>query len=179
MRILSGRYKGRQLQVPRGIRPTQDNVKKALFDILGDPGGCSFLELCAGSGAVGLEALSLGAGEVVFVEPHRACLKALRANINAVAPERCRICPRRAESAVKQFFRQKKRFDLVFCDPPYYEELAKKALQTLGLYDIVAPAGLVIAQHFKKDQLPERAGMLELFRQNYYGDTVLTFYRHG
>lgn len=179
MRILSGQYRGKQIRVPRSIRPTQDLVKKALFGILGDLTDCSFLEMCAGSGAVGLEAVSRGAREVSFIESHRDCLKILRANIKQIAPDECRVYSGRVQKVIKQLYSQKKQFDIVFLDPPYYAELAKKALQTLGLYDIVAPTGLVIAQHFKKDPLPEKVGPLELFRQNYYGDTVLTFYRHG
>ena len=112
MRILSGRYRGRQILIPRSIRPTQDMVKKALFDILGDLSGCSFLEMCAGSGAVGMEAVSRGAREVAFIESNRECLKVLRANIRAIAPDHCHIYSGRVQKVIKQLFSQKKLFDL-------------------------------------------------------------------
>jgi 16S rRNA (guanine966-N2)-methyltransferase len=84
MRIISGKYKGRRIQMPKGIRPTQDKVRKALFDILGDISGLSFLELFAGSGAVGFEAVSRGAKELILVEDNRACQLTIAKNIESL-----------------------------------------------------------------------------------------------
>jgi len=177
MRIISGTHKGRILKAPKGIRPTQDNAKKALFDILGGMNEIRFLELFAGSGSIGLEALSLGAREVVFVEKEQKCFDVIRDNLELCKFSNSSITRGDAELALKRFRDQKKVFDIIFFDPPYYRELAKKTLQLLGAYDILAPNGFVIAQHFKKDLLPEIAGVLKLFRQERYGDTVLSFYK--
>ncbi|MFA5119321.1 MAG: RsmD family RNA methyltransferase [Candidatus Omnitrophota bacterium] len=86
MRVISGKYKGKKFQAPRHIRPTQDMVKKALFDILGDVEGLVFLELFAGSGSVGMEGLSLGVKKAVFVEKDRECIHCIQQNLSSLAP---------------------------------------------------------------------------------------------
>jgi len=163
--------------MPAGMRPTQNKVRKAIFDILGDIEGLSFLELFAGSGAVGLEAASRGAKELVLVEHSRDCLAALRMNIAALKPADCSVYPFEAERAIKMLHSHKRAFDIIFMDPPYYRDAAKKTLQIIGAYDIVPRYGLVVAQHFKKDTLPDALGDLHLLRQFHYGDTVLSVYR--
>ena len=173
--------------MPKGIRPTQNRVRKAIFDILGDVKGLSLLELFAGSGAVGLEALSRGASGVVFVENNRNAQLAINSNIQALKLQNCLLMSRRAEETIPFLHKSGRKFDIIFMDPPYskgealgkdsVESLAKKTLQMLGAYDILAPNGFVIVQHFKKDSLPENAGSLTRFRQAAYGDTVLSFYR--
>lgn len=200
MRIISGKYKGRAIKAPLHIRPTQDKVRKALFDILGDIQGLSFLELFAGSGAVGLEALSRGASESVLVENNRDALKAIEKNIAFLKIGFYQVWPLEADEAIKRFHKQKKKFDIIFLDPPYYKEtrlgpgqnaeegsnsgpaadldgsLSKKTLQSLNDYDILSAKGLIIVQHFKKDQLPDTVGKLVLWRKSKYGDTLLSFY---
>ena len=163
--------------MPKGIRPTQDKIRKALFDILGDIAGLSFLELFAGSGAVGFEAASRGVRELTLVEYNSSCQLAIRKNISSLKLKSCSLYPEEADQTIKSFFQGKAVFDIIFFDPPYYKGLAKKTLQTLGAYDILAPNGLLIVQHFKKDSLPETEGDLILFRQSRYGDTQLSFYR--
>jgi 16S rRNA (guanine966-N2)-methyltransferase len=177
MRITSGKYKGKEIKAAGGIRPTQDKVRKAIFDILGDLEGASFLELFAGSGAVALEALSRGAGECVLVEYNSHCLWAIRKNLSGLRQEAYEVYPAQADQAIKNLCRQARSFDIIFFDPPYYRDLAKKTLQTLAAYDILSPNGLVVIQHFKKDNLPVAAGDLTLLKQKIYGDTVLSLYR--
>lgn len=170
--------------MPKGIRPSQDKVRKALFDILGNIEGLSFLELFAGTGAVGIEALSYGAKEVVFVEKDRKCVKAIKENLSVLGfSPACRqagvlrVLGLEVFEAISKLVKEKVKFDIVFLDPPYYQGLAKKTLQTLSDYDILAPNGFIIVQHFKKDILPDAWGDLISFRQARYGDTVLTFYK--
>jgi 16S rRNA (guanine966-N2)-methyltransferase len=177
MRIISGKHKGRKIMAPAGIRPTQDKVRKALFDILADIEGCSFLELFAGSGAVGFEALSRGAVDLTLVECNRECVRAINKNIESLASKACNLCPKESEEAIKMLFKGKKIFDIIFLDPPYYMGIAKKTLQMLEAYDILAPNGFVVVQHFKKDELPKESGKLVLIKESRYGDTVLSFYR--
>jgi 16S rRNA (guanine(966)-N(2))-methyltransferase RsmD len=180
--------------MPKGIRPTQNKVRKALFDILGDVEGLSFLELFAGSGAIGFEAVSRGVRELTLVEYNRNCLLAINKNIESLKLKSCQLYPKESAEAIKKFHQDKKKFDIIFLDPPYHKgmaprlrsgsttsgvsgSLAKKTLQILGAYDILAPNGLVAIQHFKKESLPETEGDLTLFRQSRYGDTVLSFYK--
>lgn len=177
MRIISGKYKGRVIKMPKGIRPTQNKVRKAVFDILGDIEGLSFLELFSGSGAVGLEAISCGAGEVVFVERDSRCIETIEENLSVIRLSGYLVIRLDASKAIEHLAGQKRKFDIIFMDPPYYEGLTKKTLQILGACDILAPSGLIIVQHFKKDNLPETLGVLSLFRQSKYGDTVLSFYK--
>lgn len=177
MRIISGKYKGRIIRMPRGIRPTQNKVRKALFDILGDIQGLSFLELFAGSGAVGLEALSQGAKEVVFVESDSKCKKAIKENLTLLGYLCYSVIALDASKAIQRLHKDKKKFNIIFLDPPYYHNLTKKTLLNLSTYDILSPNGFIVAQHFKKDILPDRIGNLIILRQAEYGDTLLSFYR--
>lgn len=120
MRIISGRLKGRVINMPKGIRPTQDKVRKALFDILADIEGLSFLELFAGSGAVGLEAASAGASYVVFVEKNPACIRALKRNFTYLPTGSYCLLPFDAFEAVKRLAQECQKFNIIFLDPPYY-----------------------------------------------------------
>lgn len=202
MRIISGKYKGRIIKMPKGIRPTQDKVRKALFDILGDIDGLSFLELFAGSGAVGFEAVSQGAKEVVFVEKDKRCIERIKENLCVIGllryPE-CSVSSKRRFGmpkqhpksyyirhrvialdvfrALKQLNQKKERFDIIFLDPPYYKGLAKKSLLKLSTYDILKPNGVICIQHYKKEFIPEEISNLRLFKRKTYGETLLSFYK--
>jgi len=177
MKIITGRYKGKSLVMPKGIRPTQNVVRKAIFDILGDISGFAFLELFAGTGAVGFEAFSLGAAEVALVESNRGCVEAIRKNIEALKAQNCRLYPLETDEAIRILHKEKKLFDVIFMDPPYYRDLPKKTLQTLSAYDILAPYGFLVVQHFKKDALPEEGEKSNLVKVSRYGDTFLTIYQ--
>lgn len=192
MRITTGIYKGRLINMPKGIRPTQDKARKAIFDILGDIEGLTFLELFAGSGAVGIEALSRGAKEAVFVENKRECLRQIEANLALLGLALGVVIGLDAQEAIKKLSQKGRKFEIIFLDPPYYADaatpnpigwvgvplsVAKKTLHTLTSYDILAPDGLVVVQHYKKDALPDTPGDLILFKQSRYGDTALSFYR--
>ncbi|MFA6384990.1 MAG: 16S rRNA (guanine(966)-N(2))-methyltransferase RsmD [Candidatus Omnitrophota bacterium] len=183
MHIITGTYKGAQLKAPSGIRPSEDRVRKALFDILGDMSGLSFLELFAGSGSVGLEALSQGAKNVVFIEKDRAGIHAINGNIavlkRGTGVEGIEIYQDDAMDAVAKLSKRSRIFDVIFADPPYYKGLSEKILQSLDEYDILNRlSGFLIIQHFKKDPLPAKQGNLVLFKQAKYGDTLLSFYNH-
>jgi len=178
MRINTGIYKGRKIILPEGIRPTQEKVRKALFDILGDIEGLSFLELFAGSGSVGFEAASRLAKEVVFIEVNQQAQTAIQKNIRALKAGNCQLIGLEVEKTIQILARNQRKFDLIFLDPPYYQDAAKKTLQTLGGYDILAPVGFAIAQHFKADLLEDSIGKLVRFRQAKYGDTLLSFYKY-
>ena len=177
MRIISGKYKGRVIKMPTGIRPTQNKVRKALFDILADVKGFEVLELFAGSGAIGLEALSWGAKRVVFVENNRNTLKFLKSNLSFLPQDSYEIIPLDVGKALKLLLRRGEKFDFVFLDPPYQGSLSKKTLQRLSACDILTRYGYVVIQHFGKVVLPEAARRITCWRNARYGDTILTFYR--
>jgi 16S rRNA (guanine(966)-N(2))-methyltransferase RsmD len=163
--------------MPRGIRPTQDKVRKAIFDILGDIEGLSFLELYAGSGAVGFEALSRGVSELSMVECSRDSVLAIKKNIALLKASACNLYYLEAEKAIKLLSRDKKSFDIIFLDPPYHEGMAKKILHTLEGYDILAPNGLIVAQHPKTESLSEPSLKFSLIKEAKYGDTWLSIFR--
>jgi len=193
MRITTGKYRNRKLHMPRGIRPTQDKVRKAVFDILGDISGLTFLELFAGSGAVGFEALSRGAAELTLVECNPNSVLAIKRNIALLKACACNLYHLESEKAIKLLNFNKKSFDIIFTDPPYYkglaprhcsgsmagavEPLAKKILQTLEGYDILSPNGLIVVQHSKLDQLPNNGLKFSLIKEAKYGDTWLSIFR--
>jgi len=177
MRVTGGIGRGRRLKVPAGsqVRPTSDKVKQALFNILGDKvEGAAFLDLFAGAGGIGIEALSRGAGRVVFVDAAKSSLAAIKQNIEQLGfGERAEVVLSKAESFLKKHGGP---FDLVFLDPPYAEEM-HPLLEMVAGAGMLKPHSIVIAEHFKKQVSPERAGALSLYREVRYGDTVLAWYR--
>lgn len=181
MRVTGGAGRGKRLRVPAGdrVRPTSDKVKQALFNILGRAvEGSSFLDLFAGTGAIGIEALSRGAGRVVFVDDARRSLEAVRQNLaQAGLGGDVRIVASRAETYIRK---TAERYSVIFLDPPYTTEL-KPLLELLSRSDLLGSDTIVVAEHFRKRPSPERAGELVRYREAVYGDTVLAFYRpaHG
>ena len=176
MRVTGGTGRGRKLKVPAGgVRPTSDKVKQALFNIMGERvPGSAFLDLFAGAGGIGIEALSRGAERVVFVDASRASLDIIRHNVDLSGfGERAQVVSSKAEAYLKKAAEQ---FDSVFLDPPYAAEL-KPLLERIAEAGVLKPDALVIAEHFKKQPSPEKAGTLTLYREARYGDTVLAFYR--
>ena len=172
--------------MPKDIRPTQNLVRKALFDILGQElDGEKVLELFAGSGALGLEALSRGAGNVTFVERESHHVEVILENIKRLKIEeanpqnksKVQVLTQDAFASIKLFAKNEEKFDLVIADPPYEEELGKKALKHLGAYDILHPNSVVVIQHYKRQILPQQEGRIMLFREESYGATRLSFYK--
>ena len=186
MKIIAGTYKGRNFYMPEGIRPTQNLTRKALFDLLGqDLAGLTFLDFFAGSGAVGLEALSRGAKKVAFVEKDERNSHLIRENLELLGMPLLgkdrqalyEVVKVDAFASVKQFAAGGKKFDIVFADPPYGLGLAKKMLKTLGAYDIVTANCVVVIQHEKEEVLPGSQGNLHRSEQRKYGSTVLSIYK--
>ena len=180
MKILSGKYKGKNFYQPAGIRPTQNITRQAIFDILGhDLTGIRFLDLYAGSGAVGFEAISLGAEHVTFVEKNPQCVGIIKKNSSLLGlkTECTEILEGDAMSTIKRFAREQRQFDMVFLDPPYGPELAKKTLKTLRAYDIVPPNCFVIIEHSNDEALGESEGKFCLLRERGYGKSHITNYQ--
>lgn len=185
MRIIAGIYRSRRLEAPPGFstRPTSDRLRETLFNVLAPHlQGAAFLDLYAGSGAVGLEALSRGARRVTFVERAPAALRTLRKNLEILKVGQS--CAVQAES-VAAFLRSNAktgaklvRHEVVFLDPPYdAEEEYATTLGRLGLAQgILAEGALVIAEHRRKQRLEERYGRLLRTRLLEQGDAALSFY---
>ncbi len=167
------------MKVPSGsrVRPTSDKVKQALFNILGDRVvDAVFLDLFAGAGGIGIEALSRGAGRVVFVDSSRESINVIKHNVEMAASiARTKTVLSEFDSFLRK---QSGHYDIVFLDPPYEEEL-QPLLELIAASGVVKSDGLVIAEHFKKQPSPEQAGLLSLYRESRYGDTVLAFYKVG
>ncbi len=185
MRITSGRLKGLVLSSAKNIRPTEEKLRKAVFDSLGDfVQGKSFLDLFAGTGSVGLEAISRAAKSVTFVENSFQSIKALKANIKKVKQalvnedKGCLIELLRLDALKAAVFLDGKslKFDIIFCDAPYYKELTKKTLQTLDSYDILAPDGILVVQAYKKDPVTTELSNIRPYRSKIYSDTAVYFY---
>lgn len=179
MNIIGGIYKGRVIDMPRGddIRPTSNKVREALFSILGGKvPEADVLDLFAGSGSLGLEALSRGAQSAVFVENNAKCAAVIRRNINSLEVSgKAKVIQLNVPQAIKKI--SKSKFDLIFMDPPYFKDWVKKILIIISQYDILRGLGLCVFEHHKKEMVPEEAEGLVRFRQTRYGDTVLSFYR--
>jgi 16S rRNA (guanine(966)-N(2))-methyltransferase RsmD len=183
VRVIAGTLKGRQLVTPRGAttRPTADQVRIALMDALTPwlP-GARMLDLFAGAGAVGLEALSRGAEHATFVERDGRAVAALLQNVRALGVgARARVLRGDVARELTRLARAGERFEIVFLDPPYAEDAVDRTLAALGAGDLVAPGGLVIAQHFTKRRPADEYRALRAFRDRRFGETTLTFFRAG
>ena len=182
MRIIAGTFRSRALQAPEGLatRPTSDRLRETLFNVLAPRiKGAAFLDLYAGSAAVGIEALSRGAARVTFVERSPAALKVMQANLDRLGlTEGFRI----HSGSVASFLRKPSAsagFNLVFLDPPYDE--AREYAAALGLLGgasagLLAASAVVIAEHRKKEKLEQNYGSLERTRLLEQGDAALSFY---
>ena len=183
MRIIGGEFKGRSIDMPKGsgrIRPTSDKVREALFNIISERvANASILDLFAGSGALGIEALSRGGLRANFVDLSKDCTNAIKNNLNKlnIQKDRAVVFKEDALKAIKKLSNSKIRFNLIFLDPPYYGEWVKKCLIYLDKYDILNNSYMIICEHFKKDVVPEGVGRFKRALEKQYGDTVLTFYR--
>lgn len=179
MRIIGGALGGRRLKAPRGdaTRPTSDRVREAMFNILGAPPPTArVLDLCAGAGTLGLEALSRGAAEAVFVEQAAAAARVLDDNIRALGlAESSRIHRQDARSALRGTALG--RFHWVFLDPPYRTPLAGELLTLLGAGDHLWPGATVIAERDRRSESASAFGCLVRTDERRYGDTVVAFYR--
>lgn len=181
MRIITGTAKGLQLKTPKGmdIRPTGDRVKESLFSIIAARvSGASVADIFAGTGNLGLEALSRGAAAAVFVDASPAALALARDNaVRARLEGRAEFLRMDAAQAISHFARGGRRFDLVFCDPPYNKGLVAAILGRLDAADVLAPDGLIVIEHSRHEPLPALAA-LTAGRTERYGETLVTFLTH-
>ena len=180
MRVIAGTQKGRRLHGPKGpgLRPTADRVKEALFSILASRvPGSRFLDLYAGTGAVGIEALSRGAQRVTFVESSPAAVRVLRANVTHCGLDTAaeiQTCP--AGAFLRRSAKTVGQHDLVFADPPYQQDHLAELWSALAETATLAPDAVIVLEHASKSAVPPANGRLSLLRQYRYGDTTLSVF---
>jgi 16S rRNA (guanine966-N2)-methyltransferase len=182
MRIISGQYRGLTLKSLKGdkLRPTSDQLRETLFDVIG-PGveGARFLDAYAGTGAVGIEALSRGAADVVFVEQHRAAAELIRQNLARLRVDSGYwILTSSVEKALEKLAGEGEKFEFIFLDPPY-EAIGEyhQTLRDLGRGRLLLPSSLVIAEHSRHVILEDTYISLRRSRLIRHGDAQLSFYR--
>lgn len=184
MRIIAGQFRSRRLKSPRGLhlRPTSDRLRETLFNVLG-PGIMSslFLDLYAGTGAIGIEAISRGARHVVFIESHATAARLIRENLAELGVHSgAEVIEGPVIRGLKALAARRLAADFVFFDPPYaargeYDEV----LALLDRSALLAPEGIAIAEHMRKITLPECLQRLERNRVIEQGDTALSFYKRA
>jgi 16S rRNA (guanine966-N2)-methyltransferase len=179
MRIIGGESRGRAIRIPSGcrIRPTTDRVKGALFNILGSLEGKSFLDLYAGCGNVGLEALSRGARGAVFVEKDLRLIETIKETLRLFGFEgRAEAIAADAEEGIRRLRKRGERFDLLFADPPYEEGSLAKIVTCLDQGELLTDNGTIILQHSLREPLEQSVTeALTVSDQRRYGDTLLSF----
>jgi 16S rRNA (guanine(966)-N(2))-methyltransferase RsmD len=182
MRVIAGTLRSRRLKSvgKLRLRPTSDRLRETLFDVLGPSvQDALFVDLFAGTGAIGIEALSRGAREAIFVEVHAATTKLIRANLAGLGiGHGIQILEVDALRALQKISARHVLADFIFMDPPYEQERDyARVLEFLDTSRLIAPYGIVIAEHDRKVELPERLSHLERTRLLKQGDAALSFYR--
>ncbi len=178
MRVIAGEYRGRRLKTPegRGTRPTSDRVRESLFMVLEPWHGTSVVDLYAGSGALGIEALSRGAARADFVESSRDAIAVLRDNLAMLgATDRTTIWPLPLPAGLGRMGAPLARADVILLDPPYGGEQARECLEALASAPLHAGCRIVL-EHHGKDDVPERAGRIARIDTRKYGETHVSFY---
>jgi len=179
MRIISGTSKGRKLVTPRSqsLRPTSDRVKESIFNILQDDiVGKVVLDLFAGTGNLGIEALSRGAKKTIFVEKGRQALRLIQRNLTKFGlEERSEILPKDANRAIGILKQRGESFDLILMDPPYEKGLIQKTLMKLNSYPIYHKDSILVIEHDRREPLSTVMDGWNLIRQRRIGDTLISF----
>jgi 16S rRNA (guanine966-N2)-methyltransferase len=182
MRVIGGKFRSRRLKSPGKLlmRPTSDRLRETLFNVLGAAITDSlFIDLYAGTGAIGIEAVSRGAREAIFVESHAVSARLVRENLKTLGIDRgVEVMEGDAVRALEKIAKRHMVADFIFLDPPYdATDEPLRVLEFLDTSHLVAPYGLVIVEHSVKSELPERLDRLELTRLLEQGDAALSFYR--
>ena len=174
MRVITGSARGRRLKTPENydIRPTTDNVKEALFNILQfDIEGRRVLDLFAGTGQLGIECLSRGAREAVFVDESREAVKIIRDNLKT-----CGFTAPVIQQSALAFLEHCGKFDIIFIDPPYDADLYGKVLNLINSVDILSDGGIIICEARKEKELPDMTAPYSKIKERCYGKVKLCIY---
>lgn len=180
VRVIGGVYRGRRLRATEGmkVRPTSDRLRETLFNIIAPLLPYSrFLDLCAGSGAVGIEALSRGARHTTMVEISRRACAVIEDNLRSLGiTDGATIINRDAVSALRRLDGEGQQFDVIFFDPPYASDLYEKVMNMVGSSDLLSEGGILIVEHRAKTPTEPEYDKLHIYRQVRQGDSSLGFY---
>jgi 16S rRNA (guanine(966)-N(2))-methyltransferase RsmD len=185
MRVIAGKFRSRTLKSLEGLetRPTYDRLKETLFNVLASAGmvaGCDWADLFAGTGSVGIEALSRGATSVHFAESSSNAANVLRQNLASLGLEAGDVAERDAAEALRQWDKAGVRFDICFLDPPYRLHGAyAEVLRTIARASVLSDGGIVVAEHEKRFDPGEGEGNLKRYRLLKQGESALSFYRRS
>ena len=174
MRVITGTARGRRLRTPENydIRPTTDNVKESLFNIIQfDVEGRKVLDLFAGTGQLGIECLSRGADSVVFVDESREAVNIVKDNLKT-----CGLSASVLQMDALSYLRGCGKFDLIFVDPPYDSNLYEEVLKIINSVDILSDGGIIICEARRERQLPEMTKPYRKLREYHYGKVKLCKY---
>ena len=194
MRVIAGTCKGRRLAAPKGdrlVRPTADRVKESVFSILREQViDANFLDLCAGTGSIGIEALSRGAKHVTFLERDPRCVGIIEKNLRTCgllteSHVRIRLLRRDAVKGISDLGKRSAVFEIIYFDPPYGVDLVEGSqlytdcLKSLAENSLLRVDGVLLVEHAKQYITPNAVGSLRRSRQARYGDTVVSFYEES
>lgn len=174
MRVITGSARGRRLKTPENydIRPTTDNVKESVFNILQfDIEGRRVLDLFAGTGQLGIEALSRGAASAVFIDRDRAAVQIVKDNLKTCGLKGTVLC-----TDALEYLKDCGRFDLIFVDPPYDSGLYDEVLQTINSFDILSEGGIIIVEARRETPLPDMTAPYRKLREYRYGKVKICSY---
>jgi 16S rRNA (guanine966-N2)-methyltransferase len=183
MRIIGGSAKGRRIKSPLGsaLRPTSDQVREAIFDIIGPSiEDARFLDIFSGTGSVGIEALSRGARNVTFVDNKASSVELIKMNLEKCGFDKnfeILLCD--AVQAITTLSNRQRRFEYIFIDPPYNSDLAVKCLEMLSAKGLLVPSTSVLVEHSDKKDIPEKISGFVSQREYKYGDTMVRLYQYS
>ena len=181
MRVISGKARGLKLDTPKNldVRPTTDRVKESLFNIINPYiRESNILDLFAGTGSLGIECLSRGAKNCVFVDKSKDSIGIVKSNVKkARVDNESTILNIDFKDAVKRVSVQNQKFDVIFMDPPYYENMFIDCLKSIDELNLLKEDGLIVVEHDTKDLFDDSIGRLYKSREKKYGNTTITFYK--
>ena len=175
MRVITGSARGRKLKTPENydIRPTTDNVKESVFNIIQfDIEGRRVLDLFAGTGQLGIECLSRGAAEAVFVDESREAVRIVKENLKS-----CGLQAQVLQTDALGYLRRSGKFDLIFVDPPYDSDLYESVLKTINLIDILSDGGIIVCEARREKALPEMTAPYVKGKEYHYGKVKICLYK--
>lgn len=183
MRVITGIAKGRKLKTSKGldVRPTSDRAKESLFNVLGSRVVESrILDLFAGSGAIGIEALSRGANRAVFVDSSPSSCRLVEENLrNTGLTANAEILRHDTSGALRSLAGKGEKFDLIFLDPPYQKGFVAPTLEQAAGAGLLSEHGLIVVEHSRREPVPASVGQFHVSRQLVFGDTLLSIYRRS
>jgi len=178
MRIISGKSRGRRLATPKGhaLRPTSDRVKESIFNILGgEVEGKVVLDLFAGTGNLGIEALSRGAKKTIFVERAREALRMIQRNLlQCNFSGQAEVIPKEVNRAIGILEAREESFDLILMDPPYEKGWIQRTLVRLNNHNIYHEGSVLVIEHGRREPLPQKTGRWAVIKERMIGDTVIS-----